>query len=173
MSAYRFRAGRLRPRVRFGMRLGRLMRVLLVVLLDAGHVSYLHLSADREDDATDDGAGGPYSSMQPGSLYAVISRSTLNRFTAVCGQVRWNCSARPIAQRVRRLRAYSAGTMQPQKARRRCTAPYPVEAWRGFVEQSGLLTQVGDRVFATDKGRLFIQYLVGRLYGLHGLYRQL
>lgn len=48
---------------------------------------------------------------------------------------------------------------------------YSIEAWRGFLEHNGLLEQVADRVFATDKGRLFIQYLVARRYDLHGPYR--
>jgi hypothetical protein len=47
---------------------------------------------------------------------------------------------------------------------------YPIQAWRGFLEQNGLITQTADRVYATDKGRLFIQYLVARRYPLHGPY---
>lgn len=66
-------------------------------------------------------------------------------------------------------RRYDAATQNAPEVYR----TYSVEAWRGFLEQNGLLTQAADRVFTTDKGRLFIQFLVARRYDLHGLYKHL
>jgi len=50
---------------------------------------------------------------------------------------------------------------------------YTYDAWRGFIEGHGLVMQVGDKVFTTDKGRLFINYLVTMRYELHGQHKNL
>jgi len=50
-------------------------------------------------------------------------------------------------------------------------ANYPFENWIGFPIGYGLAT-VNDGVLkTTEKGKLFIQYLVSQQYDLHGLYR--
>jgi hypothetical protein len=46
---------------------------------------------------------------------------------------------------------------------------YGIESWLGFVEHTGLIQREAGRVSTTDKGRLFIQYLVAQRYDLHGL----
>jgi hypothetical protein len=45
---------------------------------------------------------------------------------------------------------------------------YPFAGWLGYLENCGLVQRDAATVSATDKGRLFIQYLVGLRYDLHG-----
>jgi hypothetical protein len=46
---------------------------------------------------------------------------------------------------------------------------YSFERWIGFLEHSALIHRGETSIFATDKASLFIQYLVGMHYDLHGL----
>ena len=48
-------------------------------------------------------------------------------------------------------------------------ADYTLDQWLKFLESCGLLRCDGLGIYATDKGKLFVQYLVQQGYDLHGL----
>jgi hypothetical protein len=45
---------------------------------------------------------------------------------------------------------------------------YPFERWIGFLETSGFVRHDAGKFFATEKASLFVQYLIGMHYDLHG-----